>query len=158
MNPRRDILGPDRALKTGFRDLVLNRVGGVDAAVATVGVRVGRSQLGSWLNPHEDAFPRVDVTVALEIAAGEPVLTSEMARRSGFSLIPLEPMGEGDLAQGMAKLGAEVGQVFAAFSAALADGRITGDEADRMIREHQDILRVAKSYLAVLARIRSEIP
>lgn len=158
MNPQRDILGPDRALKTAFRDLVLNRIGGVDAADATMGVRVGRSQLGSYLNPHEDAFPRVDVVVALEIAAGEPVVTSEMARRNGCSLIPLEARGPGDLAQGMAKLGGEVGQVFQAFADGLAnDGRLTTDEIDRMMREHLDVIRQAKQNLATLAAMRGAL-
>lgn len=148
MNPRRDILGPDRALKSAFRDLVLNRIGGIDAAAVTAGVLVGRSQIGSWLNPHEDAFPRVDVVVALEVAAGAPVVTAEMARRSGHALIPVTADGDGRLAEDMAAFGRGAAELFASYADAMADGRVTVTELQQLASRLGEVMRVTHGALA----------
>lgn len=153
MNPRRDIPPAHRPLKSLFRALV-DLVGGTDAAAACCSV--GRSQIASYQNMGDDAFARVDVVADLELAGGEPLITAEMARRGGYALIPLDTRGEGELAAGMARLGRESAEVFTAFMEANADGRVTIDEIDAQIREHQDLLRVVKGNLSILARMRGD--
>lgn len=156
MNPRRYTPGIDRPLKTAFRDLVLNRVGSVDAALATYGVRVGRSQLGSYLNPHEDAFARIDVVAALEDAAGEPIVTAELARRAGCILLPIDPGGDGELALGMAKLSKETGEAIAAFIESSKDGKHTLEEIDHLISEVSDVHTTSARTLRALRAMRAK--
>lgn len=150
MSPRRDIPEADRALKALTR-VLLTRCGGLDASAACV--RVGRSQLANYTDMASDQFAPIDVIVALEEVAGEPIVTGEMARRAKHILVPLPSEGEGQLAQDMAQ---EVGETFAAYGAAMAnDGQVDAVEAARVERELADLVRVASRALHTLRRARA---
>lgn len=154
MNARRDIPPTMRALKTLFRALV-DRVGGCEAAAACA--RPGRSQIASYYDMTSEAFAPIDVVVDLEAAAQETLITSEMARRQGYALVPIEPQGNGELPTSMASFGREVAEVFATYADAMADGKLSRDEAEELERQLLDVIRVANGAVAVLRR-RLEAP
>lgn len=140
----------DRALKTLSRALV-EAVGGLDAAAACT--RVQRSSLASYYAPNLPAFMPVDVVGRLEEVAEQPLLTAELARRAGYELVPVRPIGRGELAALIARLGAEVAETFATYATAMADGRLTAEERATLAREVADIKRAAD---AVLGALRAE--
>lgn len=153
MNVRRETPREKRAYKTLFRVLVED-LGGLEAAAACC--RVGRSQLADYYALGSEAFAPIDVVADLEEARGEPVVTAELARQRGYSLLPIEARGDGELNEGVAKLGREMNEVFVSFVEAEADGKQTIDEIDIQIREHQDVVRQANANIATLIRMRRE--
>jgi hypothetical protein len=149
MNPNVPCAPGDRALKSLLRALI-DRLGGLDAAASIV--RVGRSQLSSYGDPGAgNAFVPADVLAHLEAAAGEPLVTAELARRANCALLPLTPIGGGDLAGRFARLGAETGQAFSAYADAIADGHLSAEDSARIAREAQEVLAAAQAILALLA-------
>jgi hypothetical protein len=155
MNARRDIPQAMRALKTLFRVLVVDKVGGCDAAAACT--RPGRSQIASYYDMSSEAFAPVDVVADLEAAAQEPLITAELARRAGYALVPVDAHGNGELPASMAAFGREVAEVFATFAEGMADGTLSRDEAENLQRQLLDVIRVGKSAVAVIRR-RLEAP
>lgn len=151
MNARRDIPQSMRALKTLFRALV-DRVGGCEAAAACA--RPGRSQIASYYDMTSEAFAPVDVIADLEAAAQEPLITTELARRQGYVLMPIEPQGNGELPASMASFGREVAEVFSTYADAMADGNLSRGEAEDLERQLLDVVRVANGSIAVLRRQR----
>ena len=83
--------------------------------------------------------------------AREPLITAEPARRAGCQLVPIAHVDDGPLGERMARLGAEFGEAFSAYAAAIADGRVTPDEAARLARELQDVVSAAQRALATLS-------
>lgn len=153
MNARGQILEGDRPLKALFRELV-RLVGGLDAAATCV--RVRRSQLASYYDMACELFAPIDVVVALEVIAGAPLLTTEMARRGGYALIPLDLQAKGELGSGVANLVRETSEATVAYVEASADGEYTLPEIDRMLRENLDVSRTAQSNIGLLTRMRAE--
>jgi hypothetical protein len=78
---------------------LIDRCGGlVDAAMET---RAGKSSLANYQDsrehgPASNMWAPIDVIADLEKAAGEPLVTKELARLAGYDLIPL-PMAAGEL-------------------------------------------------------------
>lgn len=149
MSDCRDFTPQERALKARFGILV-KRCGGYVAAAA--GCRVGSTQLNNYASMFHDQFAPLDVVADLEDIAGEPIVTAEMAHRAGYVLVPVDAQGEGQLASSMAKLGKEVGESFGAYGDAMADGRLSPPEMERLARELADVAAAAKAALAVLTR------
>lgn len=153
MSPRRDVPEHHRSLKTLFRALI-GRCGGLDAAAACV--RVNRSQLANYYDQHTDQFAPVDVVADLEQVAQVPLVTADLARRAGYLLVPLAAEGEGHLAQDMAQLGREMGEVFSAYAEGMAnDGRMDAAEAEKVERELADVARIATRAIATLRAARA---
>lgn len=152
MSPRRDIPDHHRALKAMFRVLI-GKCGGLDASAAVV--RVGRSQLANYTDMHSDQFAPADVVADLEAVAGEPWVTSELARRGGFILLPAVPEGDGVLAKDMAALCREFSEACGAYADAMSnDGQVDMAEAERIARELGDVVRIASGALAHLRKAR----
>lgn len=137
----------DRAWKVLARGLI-DRVGGIDAAASVT--RVGRAQLSNYQSIEHDQVMPADVAARLEEIAREPIITSELARRAGYALVPTEPMSPCDLGEVLEKLGKEVGEVFSAFATALADGHTTDDERACIARELQDVIAASHRALAAV--------
>jgi len=137
----------DRTWKT-LAHALTERVGSLEAAAAVA--RVGKSSLGFYQNYHHEQVMPVDVAATLERIAGEPLITAELARRSGYALVPVQPMANGQLAEVFARLGKEVGEVFSAFASAMADGVTTDDERAHIARELQDVISASHHALAAL--------
>lgn len=140
----------DRALKTLFRALV-TEAGGLDAAEACV--RVGRSRLAEYYHLHGNAFAPVDVVARLEAIVGRPLVTAELARRAGCALEAL-PAGAaaGRIDVLLARVGAEIGQVNAAYAEALADGGLCADDNARLAREVAEARNALDALLGAVLR------
>lgn len=137
----------DRTWKT-LAHALTERVDGLEAAAAVA--RVGKSSLGFYQNYHHEQVMPVDVAATLERIAGEPLMTAELARRAGYALVPVHPIAGGQLAEVLARLGKEVGEVFGAFAQAMADGHATDDERAVIARELQDVISASHNALATL--------
>lgn len=137
----------DRALKTLFRVLVAE-AGGLDAAAACV--RVGRSRLAEYYALDGDAFAPVDVVARLEAIVGRPLVTAELARRAGCALEPLGGGALGRIDVLLARVGAEVGQVNAAYAEALADGGLCAADRARLAREAAEARNALDALLGAL--------
>ncbi|HQF30277.1 MAG TPA: hypothetical protein PLJ34_02420 [Hyphomicrobiales bacterium] len=133
----RDIL----ALKGAFRQLVIAAGGQESAASIT---RVSQSQISRAGSTNEmETLPALDVIADLEMDTGRPIVTQALARLTGHEVVALPPAGETSPAAWMAHLGrliAEAGDVETALVAALADGRVTPDEAQRLDREADEVI------------------
>ncbi|NKE43403.1 hypothetical protein HB662_01340 [Roseomonas frigidaquae] len=143
----------DMAFKALARTLI-EAVGGLDAAAAAT--RVGKTQLGYYQSPHHDQFMPADVVARLELLAGDPILTAELARRAGCRLVPVEPITGTQLGALLAHLGSEVGTVFAAYADAWRDGTITLEEKAGIQRNLQSLIRAATNADAHLTRVLTE--
>lgn len=151
MSPRRDVPERHRSLKALFRALV-SRCGGLDAAASCV--RVGRSQLANYTDMNSDQFAPLDVVADLEHAAGEPLVTSELARRAGYHLAPASADAAGHLAQSIARLTREASDACGAYVEAASDGHICPAEAEELDRKLADVANVVGTARATLQRKR----
>lgn len=84
--------GRDTYLRLKFRTKNLVALcGGLEAAAR--GTRVGKSLLANCADHREhgspDQWAPIDVVADLEMAAGMPIVTRELARLAGYDLIPM---------------------------------------------------------------------
>jgi hypothetical protein len=137
-----------RGLKTAFRGLV-ERAGGFDPAAAYLGFSGGH--LNEAMSPHRpDRAPRVDHVARLEAHVGEPLVTAQLARLAGYTLVPAG-CAPGVPAERLARVLRASGEVGGIHAEALADGAL--DEAERLaLTEALDVLiRSAQQARATLA-------
>lgn len=137
------------ALKAASR-LLLGDFGKLEVAV--MACRLGMSQLHACAsaNDPERTLP-IDVVAQLERAAGTHPVTAALALLQGCIVVPIAATGGGDLGALLAKLGREVGDVFSASAAALADGRVSEAERATLARELAELIAAGQQALAVLA-------
>lgn len=145
--PPRPPAAEDRALKTLFRCLV-EEAGGLDAAAACV--RVGRSRLAEYYALDGDAFAPVDVVARLEAITGRPLITAELARRAGCALAPVAAANPLRIDVLLARIGAELGQVHAAYADAMGDGGLCAQDRARLAREAADARNALDQLLGAL--------
>lgn len=142
---------PDRVVndvRGGWRDLVA-LMGGVDRASRICAVSV--SQVSIYGSLHGDSLPSLATVLAAEADVGKPLVTEALARATRHALVPIEPMAEGELAALLARVGAETGEVFGRYGAALADdGQVNAAEKLAIIRELQDLQRAVHAALGHL--------
>lgn len=87
----------------------------------------------------------------LELAAGVPVVTEYLAHEAGCVLLQLTGLAGAGIGADLAKVGAEIAEVFGRAHEALADdGRIDAAEAGTLIREVDDAIRA-------LATVRGDL-
>ena len=134
-------------LRGGWRDLV-QAMGGVDRAsrVCTMSI----SQVSACGSPSGDCMPTLAAIYLAEKDAGRAFISEVLAAATGHILVPLEPMAEGELATLLSKVGAETGEVFARYGAALADGDVDAAERLAIVRELQDLNRATLRAIAHL--------
>ncbi|MDE1904987.1 MAG: hypothetical protein KGH75_00870 [Rhodospirillales bacterium] len=137
------------SLKSAFRVLV-RAVGGVDAAAACS--RAGRSLISEYQTFESERFPPVDVVLDIEEIAGSPEVTAAMARALGFRLVPAEPRAEGELCAALARIGRDCGEIFAAAAHVLSGGGVSAAERAELVRDLDDLQRVAGEALALVER------
>lgn len=116
------------ALKTAFR-LLVEGVGGVEAAAAVTGSSIGR--LSEAYSPHTDRMPRLDHAAALERVSGKRYVTEVMARLCGAALVT-QRAEAGDLGAALAAVMGAGGVLGADALEALGDGRLTEDERAKL--------------------------
>lgn len=138
-----------RALKIATK-AVIAACGGGEAAAAVC--RLGPSHLSESASVHHpDRSLPIDVVAQLEAAGEAWPVTAALARMAGCVLVPVEPRGSGDLATELARLGREVGDVFAASAHALAGGAPSEAERETLARELGEMLAVGRVALSLLA-------
>jgi hypothetical protein len=134
------------AIKTAFKRLVV-LAGGVDAA-ATI-TRVGRTILSDYGVPQlPDRHVPADVLLDLEMIAGAPLVTEALASAQGFILLPVN-VGEGDVAEALARVSQSAGKTLSDGLQALRDG-LPDAERGVLIRDLTELSRTANHALGLL--------
>jgi hypothetical protein len=96
--------------------------------------RARPSTLSGYANINQDGSAPVDVVLALERRIGKPVVTKFVAAQLGYELIRLPVARDGDpLGHRIRRIISSGSKVFAATADALEDGKITPDEADKLL-------------------------
>jgi hypothetical protein len=149
----------EAALKTLSRVLI-ERVGGLDPAEAALnsggGRGVRRSQLANYYNPHCNQFLPIDLAARLEEVAEDPVVTAELARRSGFVLVRENGMAGDCVLRKLATLAAENADLQRAAAESLADGQLCEDDLARIEREAMEMHRAIGNLLATIRARRAQ--
>jgi len=133
-----------RALKIKTADLI-ERVGRLVAAAGFC--RVSKTMLaryGSEGVADRDCFAPIDVVRDLERLVGDPIVTRFLAEEAGHVLIPrprFEGVTVGDVQAAIGACAFEHGEAVSTTLSALADGRVTGGEARRIIKEIDDSIQ-----------------
>jgi hypothetical protein len=86
--------------------------------------------------------------LALERAAGDPVLTRHLAALQGFALVQQEALG-GDFISQVVKLSREYGELSAAFAQAHADGKLSAEDFQGLALEALQVAGLAMSVAAI---------
>lgn len=141
----RTLSGADYSRLTAYSKELVKLNGGIEAA--SLSTRVSASQLARYGQPQsEDGMP-VDVIADLEHEAGEPVLTSVLARLSGFALVKLpREAAEPDWVGNMGQLSKEFSDVISRVGACLRDdGKVSAEEVKHhhLRREIADLISIA---------------
>ncbi len=131
-----------RDLRTGWRQIVKD-MGGVDATAKVAQTTI--SQVSIYGNPNGDSLPSLATVLAVEmdLGVGFAHVTEAMARATGHILVPDRALAPGDLAQLMAKVGKETGEVFARYALALSDGTVCAEDRLAIIRELEDVIQAS---------------
>lgn len=142
MNGRASVTPQQRILKQLTHELVL-LCGGYEAAAAIPGVRVSWQQLQNYCHMDKPLLAPIDVIAALEVVAGQPLVTQELARLSGWGLIRRVKIASGELAARMATIGKECGEAFSTWATGISDGRLSGPELVRLAHDLAEIEQAA---------------
>jgi hypothetical protein len=140
------------SLKTGWK-LLVQSVGGLDALAAAT--RIGRSQASDYGNLASDKFPPIDVVLDAETIAGRPLVTQALAALAGYSLMPVPPSSDGDLAVELSQIGQAVATLFGDASQALTHPALTEAERLRLMRDLAEVTRVVACARHLLSQRKS---
>jgi hypothetical protein len=138
-------------VKTAWK-LVVSRLGSLDAVAACT--RISRSGASDYGNIHSDRFVPVDVLLDAETVAGDPLVTAALARAQGYELIPVSPIAESDLAIEMARLGADVADLFAQICEHLSGAPLSEQQRAKAIADLAEVKLVALRAEQILGRDR----
>jgi hypothetical protein len=134
------------SLKTHVRRLIA-LLGGIEAA-ATV-TRVGRSRLAEYADVHaQDRHMPIDILLDLELAAGDPLVTAQLAAAQGYVINPLQ-FGEGDVAEALARVSKDAGTTLSDAVQAIRDG-LPADERIKLVADLTELQRAAQAALGAL--------
>jgi hypothetical protein len=135
-------------LKTAVKRLIV-MLGGLDAAATST--RVQRSNLSEYGAVQlADRHMPIDVVLDLERLAGEPLITEALARAQGFALMPLS-VGEGDIADALARVSVDAGKTLADAMQAIRDG-MPESERLQLVTDLTELTRAANVALGLLQR------
>lgn len=132
---------------------------GIEAAAALSGK--SKATLGRYYSDdpeHADRFMPIDVVAELEAAARFPHVTSALADLKGITLSYHEdtaPSGKGGVNQDVVALSQRFAQLMGEYNNAIGDGRISINEAKRLLNETLQIQKVLiemKLHLEVEAK------
>jgi hypothetical protein len=136
-------------VKTAWK-LLVNSIGGGEAVASCT--RATRSMVSDYGNIQSDRFVPVDVLLDAETIAGAPLVTAVLARAQGYELICVTPVADGELALEVARLGADVADVFAQVSRHLAGAPLSAIARAKAISDLADLKLVAMRATALLER------
>ncbi|MDB5415083.1 MAG: hypothetical protein JWR10_3418 [Rubritepida sp.] len=149
-------LTPQQRIFEALTHQLVQTCGGYEAAAAIPGVRVSWQQLQNYCSMDKPLVAPIDVVAALEVVAGKPLVTAELARLSGHGLIRRVVMASGELATRMARIGCECGEAFATWATAMADGKLTGPELIKLWHDLADIEDAAAAGMGALQHMLTE--
>ncbi len=133
------------ALKAAARRLI-GSAGGLEAAANVT--RVSKASLGFYTQPTHDQHMPADVIADLEADIGDPVITRELARLSGYALVPEGTVKNSQLvdpAHMVSKLARDLGEFAQSVEDMDEDGVREAHEIRRCLEEMNDLLdRAAK--------------
>ncbi|MDL2172029.1 MULTISPECIES: hypothetical protein [Asaia] len=130
-------------LKTATQ-AAIRHLGGVEAAASCT--RVGKTQISEYQNRNSSHVAPVDVAVALDLYAQEPLILASMAAIEGYALLPLT-FGEGCAATAMGDVAASASGTLTAALRALADGEIDRPEAQDLSLRLSHLIRISTDAL-----------
>lgn len=136
-------------------ELLVKSLGGIEAVASLVGK--GSSTVGRWVNRNDgESWINLRDLREAEANAPEPLVTMALCRMAGGIFVPHVCHGadEGSLAGLVMLLSKELGDVAGSIAAALADGEVSPCEADRALRELDEMARAQAQLRAVLESIR----
>ena len=136
------------AIKTATH-LLLDRVGGLVAAASACNKSVSRLSEFQSRN-HPDAIMPLDTVLMLEVVAGEPILTSAIARLQGLTLARPDAAAAPEIGRAVALAARSLGVATAAYVEAQTDGRIDASERADLARHFQTVRDAADAALAGL--------
>ncbi len=153
--PRASAIEDRNALKTAFKQVVV-MLGGLEAAASCT--RVAKSQLSEYGSVQADErHAPIDVVLDLERIAGEPLITAALARAQGCLLLPVELVGDNDIARALQLVATDAGRTLADAMRALS-----GDmgEAERRTLQIDlgDLVRAANAALSIITRPPTVVP
>ncbi|MCU6454333.1 hypothetical protein LPN01_09600 [Sphingomonas sp. A2-49] len=151
---------PEKALLKRATAEMIRGVGGLEAGAGFT--RVGKSMLAEYGSPNKaDCFAPIDVVADLEPLARErtgwPHVTQALCKAMGGTFVaePDVPATNADLLSMMSQLSSEFNDATRAVCGGLSDGKWCREDAARLERELDDVIRVAVHMRAV-ARSTSE--
>lgn len=136
-------------LKSVFKR-VIDDVGGIDAMAGFT--RVGRSQLDSYSNRFVPKFAPIDVVLDAEKIGQTPHVTTALARAQGYELVRVENRGADRLAVELARIGRDIGDLFANATTLLAGGKVSDKERLALIADLDDLGRASREAVILLTR------
>lgn len=102
--------------------------------------RLSAAQLSRFGDLASEQSAPLDVALDLDSLAGEPVITRALAQRLGYDLVASSAIVVTDtMAQHMAGLARECGDVMSRLASALADGTLTPREIQEIERDLADL-------------------
>jgi hypothetical protein len=128
-----------KRIKARTADLI-DSCHGIDRASECT--RVSPSMLSNYQRPQEHHIIPTDIGIDLMLESGDYRLLHVIAETVDHVAIPLKVQGEGTVHVHVSRLAKEVAEVFEAHAEALNDGgMIYADEADRIAKECDDVMR-----------------
>jgi len=110
---------------------------GVEAACQVTGK--SKATLGRYYSDHDDRFMPVDAVAALEAAAGYPHVTQALAELSGahvgFDQRRPNDSAKGSVNSDVIALSQRFAMLMGEYQQSIADGKITINEAKRLLKE-----------------------
>lgn len=119
---------------------------GVEAAAALTGK--SKATLGRYysdLDEHDDRFMPIDVVAQLEEAAGFPHVTAALADLRKITMsydVDRRNAPSGNVNADVVALAQRFGMLMAEYNSAIGDGKISINEAKRLLRETLEIQKV----------------
>ena len=135
------------ALKTAAKRL-FHTLGGLAAAASCTRLQTSRLALFGDINAPEHHMP-VDVVADLEAVAGAPLITEQLAAQRGFVLLPVR-VGEGDVADALARVASDSGRTMADALRALREGDLAEPEKLQLVQDLTELVRDAQLALAAI--------
>ena len=131
--------------------------GGIDDAVEALGGNYGRSTVGRWNDLGDSTLMPLGAVMALEGACAQPIVTAAMAEINGRRLAEpdMATRRQADFLTQNAETITQIGELMRASAQAIADGKITPNEATSIDRAAGDLEGALANYRQALAGIRA---
>ncbi|MDY0882286.1 phage regulatory CII family protein [Dongia soli] len=116
-----------------------------------------QSQVQRYTDPlHPRAELSLTQVITLEAVSGQPLVTAYLALQAHHALIPLLAEADLPLAVDMARFGERAAALFSRYATAMADHRLTPQEAGQLKQGVSEVMHALASMLADLDLVIQE--